>query len=136
MEMDVRNDLSAPIAANCKSTAPSVEVEQPPSTPTPLKHISGVVACYKFLIQFIKSEALTSTDLWEDNVDEQDFVLAIENFLAVKTESKDLTSPIRALLGALMKKKGINLRDNHKIQVLLRELVMLNDEVELIRVLE
>jgi hypothetical protein len=36
----------------------------------------------------------------------------------------------------LMKKKGINLRDNHEIQVLLRELVMLNDKVESVRVLE
>jgi hypothetical protein len=131
------------------STAPSDTVERPPSTPTPLKHISGVAARYEFLIQFIKPEALTSTDLWQDDVDEQDFVAAIEKFVAVRREANDVTSPIRALLGAkkisesiddsrfpLMKKKGINLRDNHEIQVLLRELVMLNDEVESVRVLE
>jgi hypothetical protein len=35
-----------------------------------------------------------------------------------------------------MKRKGINLRDNLEIQALLRELVMLNDEVESVRVLE
>jgi hypothetical protein len=40
--------------------APTISVE-PPITQKPLKHISGVVACYKFLFQFIKPEALTSS---------------------------------------------------------------------------
>jgi hypothetical protein len=87
--------------------------------------------------------------LWQGDDDEQDFVAAIKNFVAVRRESNNLTSPIRVLLGAkkisesiddsrfpLMKKKEINFRDNHEIQALLRELVMLNDEVESVQVLE
>jgi hypothetical protein len=51
------------------------------STPPPLNHISGVVAQYEFLVQFMKKpKALTSTDLWQDNVDEQDFATLIEQF--------------------------------------------------------
>jgi hypothetical protein len=94
------------------------------------------VVRYKFVIQFIKPEALTSTDLCQDDVDEQDFVTAIEKSIAVRRESEDLAFPIWTLLGAqkisksiddslqypLMKKKGINLRDNIEIQVLLREI--------------
>jgi hypothetical protein len=104
---------------------------------------ASTVACNQFLIQFIKPEALSSTDLWQDNVDEEDFVVAIEKSVALRREANDLASPIRALLGAkkisegiddskypLMKKKGINLRDNMEIQALLCELVMLNNEVE------
>jgi hypothetical protein len=66
--------------------------------------------------------------LWQDDVDEEDFVAAIENFVAVRRKANDLASPIRMLLGAkkisesiddskypLMKKKGINLRDNMEI---------------------
>jgi hypothetical protein len=45
------------------SIAPTTAVVNPPGTPTPLKHISGVAARYEFLIQFIKPEALSSTDL-------------------------------------------------------------------------
>jgi hypothetical protein len=55
------------------SNVPSVTEERPPHTPTPLKHISGGVERYEFLIQIIKPQALISTDLWQDDVDEQDF---------------------------------------------------------------
>ena len=122
----------------------------PPSTPPPMNHIAGVIARYDFLVQFIKPEALTSTDLWQDDVDEEDFVAGIEQFAAMRRKKKDIiTSPIRSLLGAkkisetldmtrypLMKKKGINICDNMEIQALLRELVMLNDEVDSVQVLE
>ena len=137
---------ATPIAPTIAPTTPVVEA---PSTPTPLKHISGVAARYEFLIQFIKPEALNSTDLWQDDVDEEDFVAAIQKFVAVRREANNLASPIRALLGAkkisksindsrypLMKKKGINLRDNLEIQALLLELVMINNKVDLVRVLE
>jgi hypothetical protein len=73
----------------------------------------------------------------------------IEKFAALKREENNLTSPIRALHGAknisetidvtwypLMHRKGINLCDNLEMQVLLRELVSLNDEVESVSVLE
>jgi hypothetical protein len=135
----------APIA----STSVLTTAQESPSTPTPLRHISGILARYEFLTQFIKPEALISTDLWQDDVDEKDFVEAIEKFVKARREAKDLASPIKALLGAkklpetidltkypLMKKKGINLRDNMEIQALLREIVMLNDEVESVSVLE
>jgi hypothetical protein len=142
----LRQPPSTPIAP---TIAPTVVGVNSPSTPIPTSHISGVAARYEFLIQFIKPEALSSTDLWQDDVDEEDFVSAIEKFVAVRRKANDLASPIRALLGAkkiseridesrypLMKKKGINLKDNMEIQALLRELVMLNDEVELVQVLE
>jgi hypothetical protein len=74
--------------------------QEPPSTPTPLRHISGVVASYEFLTQFIKPEALISTDLWQDDVDEKDFVEAIKKFVKVRRKANDLTLPIKALLGA------------------------------------
>jgi hypothetical protein len=48
-----------PLMPIAPTIAPTIAVE-PPGTPTPLNHISGVVACYKFLIIFIKPEALTS----------------------------------------------------------------------------
>jgi hypothetical protein len=54
MSETIRQTPSTPTSP---STAPSETQERPPSTPTPLKHISGVVARYKFLIQFIKPEA-------------------------------------------------------------------------------
>ena len=141
--------MSPPSTPIAPSIGPTIALVDPPSPPTPLTHISGVAARYEFLIQFIKPEALSSTDLWQDDVDEEDFVSAIEKFVAVRRKANDLASPIRALLGAkkisesiddtkypLMKKKGINLRDNLEIQALLRELVTLNNEVESVRVLE
>ena len=138
-----------PVTPIAPTIAPTTTVVEPSSTPTPLTHISGVAARYEFLKQFIKPEALSSTDLWKDDVDEADFVAAVEKFVAVRREENDLASPIRALLGAkkisesidetrypLMKKKGINLRDNLESQALLQELVTLNDEVESVWVLE
>jgi hypothetical protein len=68
---------------------------------------------YEFLIQFIKPEALTSTDLWQDDVDGQDCVAAIEKFVAVRREANDVTSPIRALLGA--KRISESIDDSHSI---------------------
>jgi hypothetical protein len=71
----IRQPPSTPIVL---SIAPNIAVVDSPGTPTPLKHIPGVAACYEFLIQFIKPEALSSTDLWQDDVDEADFVAAIK----------------------------------------------------------
>jgi len=134
------------------SEAPISPVSIPvaPSTPPPTtNHISGLLVRYDFLVQFIKPEALSSTDLWKDDVDENDFIAGIEEFVKMRRERNDLTSPIRSLLGVkkisetidvtrfpLMTKKGINLHDNMEIQALLRELVLLNDEVESVQVLE
>jgi hypothetical protein len=102
-------------------------------------------------VLFIKPEALTSTDLWQEDVNKKDFLAGIEKFAALnKREKNELTSPICALLGAkkiskmtdvtrrysLMQKTGINIRDNMKIQSLIRELVSLNDEVESVSFLE
>ena len=70
------------------------------STPLPINHISGVVSRYEFLIQFIKPDAILSTDLWQDNVDKQDFVAGLEQFAAMRREKNNLTSPICSLLGA------------------------------------
>jgi hypothetical protein len=145
----IRQPPLTPTAPTLAPTTTTTTTDTTPSTPTPLKHISGVAARYEFLVQFIRPEALTSTDLWQDDVDEQDFLAAIEKFVAVRRKANDLASPIRALLGAkkisekiddrkypLMKSKGINLRDNMELQALLREIVMLNDEVESVQVLE
>jgi hypothetical protein len=59
-----------PVTPIAPTIAPTTAVVDPPSTPTPLTHISGVAARYELLIQFIKPEALSSTDLWKDDVDE------------------------------------------------------------------
>jgi hypothetical protein len=149
MKETIRQPPSTENAATATSIGTTTPTVDPPSTPTPLSTISGVAARYEFLIQFIKPEALSSTDLWQDDVDEEDFVAAIEKFVALRREANDLASPVRALLGAqkisesiderkypLMKKKGINLRDNMEIQALLRELVTLSNEVASVRVLE
>jgi hypothetical protein len=138
------NRASHPVPPRCPLPNANSRASNPvpPSTPPPHQHISGVLARYNFLVQFIKPEALISTDLWQDDFDKNNFVLAIEKFAASKRERererKDLTSPICALLGAqkiletidvtrypLMAKKGINLRDNLEIQALLQELVLL-----------
>jgi hypothetical protein len=83
----IREPPATPIAP---TIAPTTTVVEPPSTPTPLTHISGVAARYEFLKQFIKPEALSSTDLWKDDVDEADFVAAVEKFVAVRREENDL----------------------------------------------
>jgi hypothetical protein len=48
----------------------------------------------------INPEDLTSTDLWQDDVDDKYFLAGIEQFAAMgRREWKDLASPIHALLG-------------------------------------
>ena len=61
-----------------QTTVPaSIPVPQEATLPSPQKYIAGAAARYEFLVKFIKPEALISTDLWQDDVDEQDFVAAI-----------------------------------------------------------
>jgi hypothetical protein len=83
---------------------------QPPSMPIAptIAPTIAVVACYGFLIQCIKPEAVTSTHLWQEDGDEQDFVAAIEKCVAVRRESNDLASPIWALLGTQKISKRID----------------------------
>jgi hypothetical protein len=117
MEADVGNDLSAPSApinVNCPYYCPYYCCKPMDHSNSPVAHF-WCCAHYKFLNQFIKPETLTSADLWQGDVDEQDCVAAIEKFVAVRRESKNLASPIWVLLGAqkisnwypLMKKKVI-----------------------------
>jgi hypothetical protein len=93
--------------------APTIAVVHPPSTPMPLKHISGVAARYEFLIQFIKPEALSYTCLWQDDVDEEDFVAAIKNSVVIRREENDFVSSIRVLPGA--KKISESIDDSRNI---------------------
>jgi hypothetical protein len=60
--------------------------------------------------------------LWQDDVDEQDFVAAIEKSVAIRRESNDVTSLIRVLLGA--KKISESIDDSQFPLMKKRELIL------------